>query len=159
MEPPASVEAVKQDRHVFLCFARWPAADIEVLRSEHQSSILYVIDVVYDFASVDIPDLLDLLPEQFPTGYHKKSPMRSQPLNHVIALLGSTHGVESLRLFCLNRAHARAGLRSQTGISRRLSRSRCGTGREYRARLARRRVRDRPRDRARLYAVSRRAGP
>jgi len=69
MEPSSPVEAVQQDRRIFLCFARRPAGDIVVLWSEHQSSVLKVIDVIYHFTSVDIPDSPDFLPEQFPTGY------------------------------------------------------------------------------------------
>jgi hypothetical protein len=70
IEPSLPVEAVKQDRRVFLCFARGPTGHIVMCWSEHQSSVLKVIDVVYHFASVDIPDLLDFFPEQFPAGYH-----------------------------------------------------------------------------------------
>jgi hypothetical protein len=47
-----------------------PAGDIEMMGAEHQSSVLKAIDVVYHFTSVDIPDLLDFFPDQFPTGNH-----------------------------------------------------------------------------------------
>jgi hypothetical protein len=36
---------------------------------EHQSSALKVIDVLYHFTSVDIPDLLDFFPAQYPSGF------------------------------------------------------------------------------------------
>ena len=71
VEPSAPVVAVEQDRRVFLCFARWPAVDVVMLWSQHQSSVLEMIDVVYHFTSVDIPDLLDFFPEQFLMGYHR----------------------------------------------------------------------------------------
>ena len=80
IEPSSAVEAVKQDGGIFFCFARWPAGDIVVLRSEHQSSVLKMINAVYHFASVDIPDLLDFFAEQFPTGYHRLSPSHAQLL-------------------------------------------------------------------------------
>jgi hypothetical protein len=71
MEPSAAVEAVKQDRRVFLGFAGRPAADIDMLRAEYQGSVLKAIEVVYHFTAIDIPNLLDFLPEQFPAAYHR----------------------------------------------------------------------------------------
>ena len=71
MEPSAPVEAVKEDRRGFLSFARWPAGDIDMTGSEHQGSILKAIEIVYHFTAVDIPDVLDFFPEQFPAANHR----------------------------------------------------------------------------------------
>ena len=42
--PP--VEALQQDRRIFLCFARWPAGHIVMFWSELQRSVLKVIDII-----------------------------------------------------------------------------------------------------------------
>jgi len=63
VEPSAPVEAVKQDRRGFLCLARWPTEDVDIKGSEHQSSVLKAIEVVYPFTAIDIPDMLDFFPE------------------------------------------------------------------------------------------------
>jgi hypothetical protein len=63
MEPSAPIEAVKQDRRVFLSFARRPAGDIDMLGAEYQGSVLKAIEVVYHFTAIDIPDVLDFFPE------------------------------------------------------------------------------------------------
>jgi hypothetical protein len=69
MEPSSAVEAVAQDRRVFFRFAWWPAVNLMMFWSQHQSSVLESIDVLDHFASVDVPDLLDFLPQQIPTSY------------------------------------------------------------------------------------------
>ena len=70
IKPSASVEAVQQDRRVFLGLAGWPAADIVMFWSEHQSSVFKAIDVIYHLTAVDTPDLFDFVAAQFPDSYH-----------------------------------------------------------------------------------------
>jgi hypothetical protein len=85
IEPSSAIEAVKQDRHVLLLFAGRPAVDIVMLWSEHQGSVLEMIDVVYHLTSVDIPDSLDFFAEQFPAGYHGRLPLHAVSLTSAAA--------------------------------------------------------------------------
>jgi hypothetical protein len=73
-EPSAPIEAVKQYGCVFLRFTGWPSHNINVLGSEHQNTVLKLIELLNHFASVDIPDLGDLFAQQFSEVYHREDP-------------------------------------------------------------------------------------
>jgi hypothetical protein len=64
-EPSPSIEAVVQNRRVFIGFAGRPSLDIDQLMRECESAIDKLVDAFDALAAIDTPNALDFVAAQF----------------------------------------------------------------------------------------------
>ena len=69
VQPSAPVEAVQENGCIFFRLARRPSWNLEIVRLKDERSILQPINIFDVFASIDIPDLCDLVPKQISHDY------------------------------------------------------------------------------------------